>query len=85
MSVKLHNIGQSSIEYSPGHYFKPNQKLEFSEEVGAKLQKLYPEKVHSLEDVMKAFEAAPAEEEPEPKKPAVPQKSGGKGDDKPAV
>lgn len=94
MGVKLHNIGKRSIEYGKGHYFKSGARLEFPEDEAAKLQRLYPEEIQSLEDVMAAFEQSPsmpAEEPiaPEPEAPAPapePERPGrGKGNDKPAV
>lgn len=90
MSVKLHNNSQRTIEYGKGNYFKPNQKLEFPDDVAAKLQRLYPSELQSLESVMKAFNEAPAaQSEDSPKveedSKVVVKKSSTKGDEKPAV
>lgn len=93
MGVKLHNAGKRTIEFAQGKFFRPGQKVEFSEEVAARLQRLYPHEMQSEKSIMEAFQAAPVETyyedeapaAPAPKASPAPIKTSSKGDDKPAV
>lgn len=60
-TVKLFNKGQRDIQ-GAGFVFKPQTALEFDAETAAKLKRLFPNELLSLDDVQKQFAPAIAPE-----------------------
>ncbi len=57
MSIRLFNQGARSI-FGDGFEFKPKTTMEFNDETGSYLKRLYGQELVSMDDVQKQFESA---------------------------